>query len=191
MGKRLPSRSPGCTADRSAPRQAVAWPVLDRPEDRNPSSRCPQLRERTGSPFNHFFPDFLAGRDLLVAVLRSNLGNQLRQGRRLAGAAQLQPPFGSGFDLQRIAFLQLGLLDHRLGNADRKAVAPLDHLYLHDTVILSDDTEYIPMYLPCRYAGRSTPPAHSVRLSRWKEVRQPSQLRIADYPEVKRREERL
>src|SRR5215475_8784964 len=128
-----PGRSPGCTADRSVPRRAFSWPARDRLGDRNPSSRYHQFPERKVLPCNRFLAHFSSGRDLSVAVLGSDLGNELCERRYLGWPPQFDVAIGSGFDLQGITFLQPGVLCYGLRYANSKAIAPLDHLHLHES----------------------------------------------------------
>src|ERR1700686_5536970 len=60
-----------------------------------------------------------------------DLRNELRQRGNLCWPTQFDAAFGSGFDLQRIAFLQLGFLNHWLGNAYGQTVTPFNHLRFH------------------------------------------------------------
>src|SRR5208337_248159 len=69
--------------------------------------------------------------DLGVAVLWSDPRNELRERGNFACPAQFDAAFGS-FDLQRIAFLQLGFRNYGFGNAHGQAIAPLHHLRLHE-----------------------------------------------------------
>src|SRR5271165_3761581 len=120
--------------------RGAAWPVPGRPEDRNPSLRCPLLLVRIELPFNRFPADFSAHRDLGIAVLRRDLGNELRQRGNLGGPMQFDVPLSGGFNLERIAFLQLGFLNYRLGNTHRQAIAPSNHLRFHEYSLFSSDT---------------------------------------------------
>src|SRR5271165_4714578 len=128
----------------------AAWPARRQLADRNPSSRCPRLQGRRLSPFDNFLPYLRAGGYFPIAVFRRDLGNELRQGGNPRRPPQFDVTLGGSLDLQRIAFLQFGFLNHGLGNAHSQAVAPLHHLRLH-AIRLFDNTKYIPPYLQCRY----------------------------------------
>src|ERR1700722_17269555 len=74
------------------------------------------------SPLDDFLSCFEGGCDFVVAILGSNFGDELGEGRNPGSAAQFDMAVNGGFDLQRVAFFQLGILSNRFGDTHRQAV---------------------------------------------------------------------
>src|ERR1035441_2796264 len=138
----------------------VAWPVRDQLADRNPSSRCPQLRERRASPRHHSTTSFPTSAPVEISAYSGVIWETscasvgIFVGRR----SSTWPSAAASISSESPSF---SLASSTTGLGMRTArLLPHLTIWVFMNGPLLNNTQYSPGYLQCRYSILSPPNAH-------------------------------